>query len=207
VYFIILYVIALKGKWMLWQKAFNLCLLGHDLLTYLLTYSWSWALLEELPTLQLLKNFPIFYGTQRFLTVFTTALHWSLSWATSIQSLPPTPVSLSYILILSTHQCLGLSSGLFPSGFPTNIPRLPHSCYMLWPSHPPWHDQPNYTWRRVQVMKLLIMQFFLRSSIFPSLLVQIFSSAPCSHTSLVYVPPLTPETELDTHTKLQAKLY
>jgi hypothetical protein len=25
------------------------------------------------------------------------------------------------------------------------------------PSHPPWHDHSNYTWRRVQVMKLLIM--------------------------------------------------
>jgi hypothetical protein len=27
------------------------------------------------------------------------------------------------------------------------------------PSHPPWLDHSNYTWRRVQVMKLLIMQF------------------------------------------------
>jgi hypothetical protein len=27
------------------------------------------------------------------------------------------------------------------------------------PSHLPWLDHYNYTWRRVQVMKLLIMQF------------------------------------------------
>jgi hypothetical protein len=27
------------------------------------------------------------------------------------------------------------------------------------PSHPPWLHHSNYTWRRVQVMKLLIMQF------------------------------------------------
>jgi hypothetical protein len=27
------------------------------------------------------------------------------------------------------------------------------------PSHPPWLDHSNYTWRRVQVMKLLITQF------------------------------------------------
>jgi hypothetical protein len=27
------------------------------------------------------------------------------------------------------------------------------------PSHPPWLDHSNYSWRRVQVMKLLIMQF------------------------------------------------
>jgi hypothetical protein len=45
----------------------------------LLTYSWSWALLEEPPTVQLLKNFSAFYGTRRFFTVFTRVLHWSLS--------------------------------------------------------------------------------------------------------------------------------
>jgi hypothetical protein len=27
------------------------------------------------------------------------------------------------------------------------------------PSHPPWLDHSNYTWRTIQVMKLLIMQF------------------------------------------------
>jgi hypothetical protein len=44
--------------------------------SYVLTYSWSWALLEKLPIVQpLLKNFPTFYGTQRFITAFTRALH------------------------------------------------------------------------------------------------------------------------------------
>jgi hypothetical protein len=37
-----------------------------------------------------------------------------------IQSTSPHPTSPRSILILSTHICLGLSSGLFPSGFPTN---------------------------------------------------------------------------------------
>jgi hypothetical protein len=49
------------------------------------TYSWRWALLEKPKIVQLLKNFPAFYGTRRFITVFTRALHWSLSWARSIQ--------------------------------------------------------------------------------------------------------------------------
>jgi hypothetical protein len=44
-------------------------------------YSWSWALLEKPPIVQLLKNFPVFYGTPRFITVFTRALHWSITWA------------------------------------------------------------------------------------------------------------------------------
>jgi hypothetical protein len=35
----------------------------------------------------------------------------------------------------------------------------PNSCYISCPSHPPLLDHSNYTWRRVQVVKLLIMQF------------------------------------------------
>jgi hypothetical protein len=44
-------------------------------LTYLLTYLWSSALLEVQPIVQPLKNFPAFYGTRSFDTVFTRALH------------------------------------------------------------------------------------------------------------------------------------
>jgi hypothetical protein len=36
-------------------------------------------LLEKPPVVQLLKNFPIYYGTRRFINVFTRTLHWSLS--------------------------------------------------------------------------------------------------------------------------------
>ena len=90
----------------------------YYLLTYLLT-PWCRVLLEKLTGLQLVKKFPAFYGTRRFITVLTSVRHLSLSWANPIQSTYPHPTFWRSILILSTHLRLGLPSGLFPSGFPT----------------------------------------------------------------------------------------
>jgi hypothetical protein len=58
-----------------------------DFLTKLNNFM-SWAL-EKPPIMHHLKNSPAFYGTRRFITVFTRTLHWFLSWARSIQSIPP----------------------------------------------------------------------------------------------------------------------
>jgi hypothetical protein len=77
---------------------------------------WSWALLERSLVVRTLDSFPAFYGTRRFSTEFTRALHLSLSWARPIQSTSPHPTSRRSILILSIHLRLGLPSGLFPSG-------------------------------------------------------------------------------------------
>jgi len=49
---------------------------------YLLIYSltqWSRVLLEKLIVSELVKKFPAFYGTWRFITAFTNACHLSLS--------------------------------------------------------------------------------------------------------------------------------
>ena len=85
----------------------------------ILLTAWCSVLLEKLTGLQLVKKFPAFYGTRRFITALTSVRHLSLSWASPIQSTYPHPTSWRSILILSTHLCLGLPSGLFPSGFPT----------------------------------------------------------------------------------------
>ena len=89
-------------------------------LTYLLTYlltPWCRVLLEKLTGMQIVKKFPTFYGTQRFITALTSVRHLSLSWASTIQSTYPHPTSWRSILILPTHLRLGLPSGLFPSGY------------------------------------------------------------------------------------------
>ena len=74
------------------------------------------------------------------------ARHLSLSWANSIQSIPPHPTSWRSVLILSSHPSLGLPCGLFPSGFhiktlyaPLLFPivLIPH------PSHSSPFDQLN----------------------------------------------------------------
>jgi len=49
----------------------------------------------------------------------------TLSWASSIQSIPPHPTSWTSILILSSQLRLGLPSGLFPSDFPTKTLHTP----------------------------------------------------------------------------------
>ena len=69
--------------------------------------------------MQLVKKFPAFHGTPRFITALTSVRQLSLSWASPIQSIYPHSTSWRSILILSTHLHLGLPSGLFPSGFPT----------------------------------------------------------------------------------------
>ena len=122
--------------------------------SYLLT-PWCRVLLEKLTGLQLVKKFPAFHGTRRFITAITSVRHLSLSRTISIQSIYPHPTSWRSILILSTHLRLGLPSGLFPSGFPTKTltpPLLTHTRHMPSPSHSSRFYHPHNIGWGVQII-------------------------------------------------------
>jgi len=116
--------------------------------------------LYKLTNFQVLKKFFAFNGSWRFITTFRSARHLSLSWASSIQSMPPHSTSWRSILIVKSHLRLDLPSGFFPHASPAK-PCIhlssPHPCYMPYPSHSSRFDhQKNIGWG-VQIIKLLIM--------------------------------------------------
>ena len=115
------------------------------LLIYLINPS-SRVLLEKLTGFQLVKKFPAFYGTRRFITTFTNVRHLSLSYARSIQPMPH-PTSWRSILISASHISLGLPSGLFPSGFSKTLyAPLPCPMRASCPSHLILLELNRYMW-------------------------------------------------------------
>ena len=117
----------------------------------------SRVLLEKLTGSQLVKKLPTFCGTRKSIIAFKTARLPSLSWARSIQSIPPHPTSWRSILIVSSNLCLVVS---FPQGSPPKPCRhfcSRHTCYMPHPSHSSRFDHLNNIGWGVQTTKLLIM--------------------------------------------------
>jgi len=114
----------------------------------------SRVFLEKLTVPQLVNKFPSFYGTRKFITVFTTVRHLSLSWARSIQSMAPTPtISWRTILIWSSNHHIGLPNALtfrFPHQNRVCAYHLSHPCNTHRPSHSSRFDHPN-VWREVQI--------------------------------------------------------
>ena len=125
-----------KGKCNAFKNCYTQCLLKFLCFIdeYTLSTPWCRVLLEKLTGLQLVKKFPAFNGTRRFITALTSVRHLSLSWASPIQSIYPHPTSWRSILILSTLLRLGLPSGLFPSGFPTKTLYTPLSSHTIFRS-------------------------------------------------------------------------
>jgi len=111
------------------EKHLLLCdIWGFNLLTYLLTYLLTHSLTHSMAqdttwkadrhsARQRTSRLP--YGTRKFITVFTKARHWTLSWASWIQFAPSIPISLRSTPMSSSHPRPGLPSGLLPSCLPT----------------------------------------------------------------------------------------
>ena len=118
-----------------------ICSISCALLTYLLT-TCSRFLLEKQTNSQLVNKFSVFYGTQRLITVFTSAHHLSLSRARSIQGPYPepdqsrVPTKTLYAPLLS-----------------------PHMCYMPHPSHSSQSDHSNNIWWKVQIISSSLCSF------------------------------------------------
>jgi hypothetical protein len=97
---------------------------GHTLILnfwrWCIIISWSWALLQKPAALHIFENFTASYGTPKV----NYRVHKSNPLVHILSHIKPVHTIQSYltcILILSAHLRFGLPSGLFPSGFPTNI--------------------------------------------------------------------------------------
>ena len=85
-------------------------------------------LLDQLTGLQLVKKFPAFYGTRRFITALTSAPHLSLFWPSPIQSVTPSHFLKIHLNITlpSTLRSLRWSLSLrFPHQNPAYASTLP----------------------------------------------------------------------------------
>jgi hypothetical protein len=158
------------------------------------------VLVEEPSTAWLLKISPAFYGTRKFITVFTRARHWSISWARSIQFIPPHLINLSFSLILSDH----LQMCLLPSGFPTEI----IFAFLFVPIRTVW---PAHLFLIDLIILIILGEGYKSwsSSLFSFL--YLLSPHPCSvqiffSTPSVYVLLLMSEIKFYTHTEPQTKL-
>jgi hypothetical protein len=76
---------------------------------------WSRIFLEKLTVAQLIKKFPTFYETRKFIIVFTRARHWSLSWAA--WNIPHIIILVSGIL----HTTVNTFIGFFVTCVPINL--------------------------------------------------------------------------------------
>lgn len=109
---------------------------GYETLQFITT-SWNIALFKKLTFGQLANKFHSLYWTQKFITEFTTARHWSVSWDRLIQSTPSQPAFFKThfnIILVSTPKSRKLP---LPFRFSDHnlacISHFSHACYIRFP--------------------------------------------------------------------------
>ena len=133
---------------------------------------------------QLDKKFPIFYGTQNFITVFTQAHLNQINVVHKFSF-----ITLRFTLILS-QPCISqpfkwsLSSRFHHQNLPY-ISLLPHIIHMPRPSHSPWLYNKNI-WGGVRTMKPLVTQVHAASLYFFSGLHLFWSTLISDTLNLLY---------------------
>ena len=165
---------------------------------------------QKFTSSQLVRKFPAFYGTRRFITTFASALHLSLSSSRAFQSTPHRSTSWRSILILSSHLRLGLPNGHLSSGLLTKtVYHLSCPPYML---HAPsisffliW--SPEFCLVRGTALKAPRFVVFSTPLSPRRSWTQISFSAPYSWTPSTYVRPLLWQTKPHTHTKITAFVW
>ena len=121
-YFLTFLLIYLLSYLFIYLLSYLITYFLNYFLTYLLTYlltPCSTVLLEKLTVPQLIKKFPTFYGTRRFITV----IHKCPPPGTYPEPARSSPTLTSHFLKIHLniilHLRLSLPSGLFLLGFPT----------------------------------------------------------------------------------------
>jgi hypothetical protein len=156
------------------------------------------VLLQKLIFAQLFKKYLSFYGTPTFTTVFTRTRHWTVSYATWMES---TSFHTLFSKIIF-HMVPGTRKWSLPFRISDkNFLSISHRLHVRL-SHPPGFNHLNYKYlvssKSFEASLRVMLSIILLSSLS---CIQIFTtSAPSSQIPLMHVPPLRWMAKFDTHT-------
>jgi hypothetical protein len=156
------FTITSKGPLMLSHSCCILKVLKCIMISYIITNSMEESPSCEADSISVGQEILRLLWNPRFITVFSRALHWFLSWARWFQSTFSYPMSIRSILISYSRLRPDVPSDLFR--FPDQnfvwIYRISREWYMPRPSRPPWCDHPNNIWNvRVQLWSPSLCDF------------------------------------------------
>lgn len=130
------------------------------------------------------RLFPALCRAQKFITVLKKTWHWTLSCVCLIQSTSSTTIFITHILILSSHQLLGLSLTSFLTGIPTKILQ---AFLRSRPFHQPWlYRHYNVCQKKYKLWISSLCNFFIMSITWSILSLDVFFSNLFSKTLSLY---------------------